>query len=111
MKEFKFKTKYIDEEMAYAMLGRYADGAVAMTIHSAVTDERLVTASVNLSQYGLEPQKFDNIFVKDWSENEGVLKALLQAGVVSEPVRVVEFGYVEACEVSILNIEEMEKMQ
>lgn len=37
----------------------------------------------------------DEVAIKNYSEGEGVLKALVNAGIVSEPLRFVRSGFVE----------------
>lgn len=49
-----------------------------------------MTISVNLEAYGLVA-KADTVFVKDWSENEGLTASLVEAGVV-EIVRELTVG-------------------
>lgn len=55
--------------------------------------EPYTTASVNFSH---QPLAEDEIVIKTWSENEGVLEALIKAGIVSEPVRFFHSGFVQA---------------
>lgn len=54
-------------------------------------DEPFVTASVNVSEQ-LAPNE---VAVKDYSENTGVLSALVGSGLVSAPVRWILTGFVE----------------
>lgn len=50
------------------------------------------TASVNIEPvYGAK----DLVAIKDYSENEGVLDALIRAGIVSAPIQVVPYNLVE----------------
>jgi len=48
-------------------------------------------ASVNLPD---EPLGEDEIFIKDYSENEGIFNALVDAGLIVDSGRVVESGFV-----------------
>lgn len=52
----------------------------------------VATASINLSEEVLEA---DEIAIKDYGENSGMVKALVDGGIISEPIRYVTSGYVE----------------
>jgi len=64
----------------------------AIELVDKVTHEPVATATVNIPEEDIED---DEVIIKDYSENEGMLDALMQAGVVSEPLRMVETGFVE----------------
>ena len=51
------------------------------------------TATVNIPEY---PVPENHVLIKDWSENRGMLQALIDAGVVKDTGIVVPSGYVEA---------------
>lgn len=55
------------------------------------SDGPMATATVNT------PLKLNEgiVCIKDWSENEGILEALIEAGIVSEPLGVYRFSYCE----------------
>lgn len=55
--------------------------------------ERYAILSVNLIEESLAN---DEIAIKTWSENEGMLDQLIEQKVVSEPLRQVETGFVHA---------------
>lgn len=97
---FLFKTKYCNEQ-ADIRIAEYAEGVPALMVIDAEDGEHLTTASVNLAGYNEYPAE-GNIFIKDWSENEGTLAALVEAGVVSEPVREVKAGFATAYECTLL---------
>ena len=86
MNNVKFKTW--DCVVAFAM---YGNKRTAIQLFDAETHEPIATASVNLIN---EPMEADEIAIKDYSENEGMLDALVKAGVVSTPLRFVESGWV-----------------
>jgi hypothetical protein len=52
----------------------------------------------------LLPQKPDdgNILIKNYSENEGILNALVENNIISVPVRSIRSGYVEIFECKLL---------
>lgn len=66
--------------------GRYANGRTAIRLMECPPDPRdgspIATATVNLPA---EPVESGRVIVKDYGENEGMLNALVEAGVV-EPI-------------------------
>ena len=78
---------------------KYADnGNTAIELVDAETGEPISTATVNL---GVKLPK-NQAFIKDYSENEGMLNYLIEAGVVSQPIRYQRSGYIQAPLVDIL---------
>jgi cyclopropane fatty-acyl-phospholipid synthase-like methyltransferase len=62
---------------------QYDNGTTAIVIQHPATGERELVATVNL--WDPPPPPFDEteVYLKDWSENEGVVDALVAAGVVT----------------------------
>lgn len=58
----------------------YVDGSPCLMIGDEVV-------SINLSQYGLRPEP-GRVFIKNWSEHDGLADALVTAGVVEKEVPV-----------------------
>ena len=71
---------------------QYGNGRVAIQLVDAIDYSPTAVASVNLP---FEPLGEDEIFIKEHSENEGMVKALTDAGIVSEPIRYVNSGFVQ----------------
>lgn len=93
-------TKYLPNEKATVHKKEYANGYPALVL----TDEYgspLMTASVNLVAYDEYPAE-GHVFIKDWSENEGILHSLIEQGVISGPVRIVQAGFTHAHECKVL---------
>ena len=61
--------------------------------------EPVLIATVNIPT---EELKDDEVIIKNYSENEGVLDVLVRAGVVSEPIRTIETGHVTVPVVKLL---------
>ena len=57
----------------------YPNGRPAISVEDADTGEPICKASVNMPELDLEE---DEVLIKDWSENEGILDALVSAGVI-----------------------------
>lgn len=85
---YTIKARYVDVVNARVVRGQYADGSLSLSVVS--DDPQDLTISINLSAYGLTAPE-SHIFVKDYSEHEGLPQALIEAG-IAEPVERVEFG-------------------
>ena len=83
------KTKYLDED-AEVEFATYPYGQrMAIRLNSLI-GEPLAVASVNI-EGPIEPRE---IAIKDYSENEGMLAALIAAGIVEDTGVSVASGYV-----------------
>lgn len=67
---------------------RHSSEQHAMILEEPFEPVEIITT--NLTAYGLEPQE-DTVFIKDWSEHDGLTASLVEAGVV-EIVREVTVG-------------------
>lgn len=92
--------KYLDDEKVEVKRSSYVGGYPALV---GETEDGLLKFSVNLIAYGETPRK-GHVFIKTYSENEGMLEALQKAGVVGEAVRLLDVGFVAngAAEVPVL---------
>lgn len=70
--------------------GKYQNGNIALYLEDAETFERIAVCSVNLDKF---PLADNEVFIKDYSENEGMLEALLDAGAVKEKAGAVSVDY------------------
>lgn len=82
------------------------NGRPAIILFDAFDGEQITTASVNLPD---EPIEDGYIFIKNWSENDGILEVLEEAGIVKRTGRMVPTGFVEAHECKILDKDVCEK--
>lgn len=71
---------------------RYDNGRPALQLIDAGDGSPIATATINLPD---EPLGRNQVFIKDYSENEGMLAALVAAGVVEPTGQTVRSGYVE----------------
>tara|TARA_R110000751_G_scaffold73213_1_gene148186 strand:- start:794 stop:1090 length:297 start_codon:yes stop_codon:yes gene_type:complete len=80
--------------------GEYKNGRTMLFLTEKETLEDVLCASVNLPDWGLRPNE---IAIKDYSENEGVLDVLIEHKVVSKPKRYVNLTHVSVpiCELLI----------
>lgn len=82
-----------------AELGRYPTGNLSIRVYDATNGEPLYTATCNLPNFSLE-EGF--VFLKGWSENEGVPEALEAAGIVRLTGKKVQAGFAVAQEAELL---------
>lgn len=70
--------------------GQYPNGRIALELVEIGTEEPVLVATINMvNEYLLE----DELIIKNYSENEGVLDVLINAQVISEPIRFVYTGW------------------
>ena len=84
------RTKY--GAAGIASFTEYAYGGTAITVASE-DGEPLYRATVFMDGHVLPP---DEVWIKDWSENEGVADALVKAGIVTLTGRTLQAGYATA---------------
>jgi hypothetical protein len=75
----------------------YATGGVALQLRCE-DGEPMCTATVNIQH--VVPD--GHVLIKDWSENQGVLAALIEAGIVEDTGKTVTTGFVTANMVRLL---------
>lgn len=92
----KISAKYVNEEVIIRKAS-YSNGTTALILMGE-TGERLAVATVALDVLPGE----GNVFVKNYSENEGILESLQKAGVVGPVIRDVPTGFVTVQEVKLL---------
>lgn len=98
MTTFQLTTMLIDETVVIEK-ATYPNGSTALVM-KALDGEPIGYATAALD--GALPGD-GNVFIKDWSENTGVLAALQNAGLVGPVIRSVPHGFVEAHEVPLLS--------
>ena len=70
---------------------QYSNQRIAIELIEIGTNEPIAVATINLPCALL---KDDEICIKDYSENEGMLDVLIEAGVISKPIREIQSGFV-----------------
>ena len=76
----------------------YPNGRPAIELISVgriYNGEPIAVATVNIPEITLSPKE---VIIKNYSENEGVLDALVKAGIISDPIRWIQTGFA-ACPV------------
>jgi hypothetical protein len=85
------------QELRFYAMGTYSNGRLALAL--ANSDGFLITVTVNMVAATPGP---DCVFVKTWSENEGILKQLTTAGILASTGRTVPAGFTAAHEARLL---------
>jgi hypothetical protein len=82
-------------------VGTYSNGRIALQIidESKCYPKEVATVTVNIPQVDL---KEDEVLIKDWSENEGVLDDLIKFNIISKPISTVPTGFVVAHKCKLL---------
>ncbi len=95
--EVHIKSKYTNETVILNLDRHYGNGSRAITA-TTLQGEPQFTATVALDELPAE----GCVFLKGWSENEGIPEALVKAGIVELTGRTVPTGYCEAIEAKML---------
>lgn len=90
MKEFTFQTKFGSSYQVHLTVGKYRNGQTSLQLIDAVDGTPVATASVSLPDIDLDENE---IIVKDYSENEGMLDFLLENNIVEMRSEYLEVGY------------------
>lgn len=87
---YQFRPLYGNQQYTLQIeLGKYATGNTRMQLIDCADGFPFATASVD------HPSLAENeIAVKNWSENEGVLEFLLDNNIVEQPHRLISSGFV-----------------
>lgn len=105
--QIHLKSKFVDEEIIVKR-SQYFQGGLAL-VASDLEGQPACTFSIWISQStpGLPEDQF--VF-KNYSENEGMLEALKEAGVVKETGQIAEVGFVECPVVRLIDPERFENL-
>lgn len=71
--------------------GNYVNGRTALQLIDVEDGEVVMVATVNIPSSTIEK---DELIIKEYSENEGVLEALQKAGIAGPVLRTVRTGFV-----------------
>ena len=89
LEQMKRRTVSFLGEECSVQLGEYSNGRTSITL-VCQDGEPMATATVNLPDVLLNP---DEVCIKDYSENKGILAALQQAGIVSDVHETLTTGF------------------
>lgn len=71
---------------------QYNNGRTAITLTEVETGDPIAVATVNIPEVELGP---DEVLIKDYSENQGILASLVRNSIVSEPLYFYNSVYVQ----------------
>jgi hypothetical protein len=77
---------------AYMMKRKYSNGRLALEFLDTEDGCPIVMATVNLPDAVIAK---DEVAIKNYSENDGILQELIEQGVVSAPIRFEPSGFVD----------------
>ncbi len=106
--QIHLKSKYMDDEVI-VQRSKYFTGSLALISVMADGSGPAMAFSVNVQGVS-ETLPHDEFVLKDYGENEGVLKALEEAGVVKETGQIAEVGFVECPVVRLIDPERFENL-
>lgn len=87
----KINTEFLHNQEASIKIGKYSTNNTALQLFSP-EGELLLTATVNIPAVILHK---DQVLIKDYSENEGILAELIRLNIVSQPEFYVTAGFVD----------------
>lgn len=108
MKEFTFQTKHGGSYQVTLQVGKYRNGQTSLQLFDAEDGQPVATASISMPDIDLDENE---IVVKDYSENEGMLDFLLQNNIVEMRSEYLEVGYNVAPVVKLLPEEEWQPVE
>jgi hypothetical protein len=79
---------------------KYDNDRIAIQLLDAEDNSPIATASINLPDIELEK---DEVIIKDYSENEGILQVLLDAGILEKTGKSVNVGFVNVKICKLIN--------
>jgi len=85
----------------YVQFSKYIDGkGTVIQLYDVNDNELVITATVNLPNIPVPP---GHVLIKDYSENAGILEALIEAEIISYPVGLVPIGhtYAQLCKLLV----------
>lgn len=91
--EFSYKPTYSEQPyQLQAQFTQYQNGQPAIQLIDLEDGMPFATASVAMTNIDLNPNE---VCIKNWSENEGLMEAMIAANIISEPLYTVPSGFVE----------------
>jgi len=96
------KVKFLEYE-SKIKIGKYkTEDQTSISLIDTEDGEPVAIATVCIPKVKVNPGE---VIIKNYSENEGILYVLIEAGIISEPKRYIKTGYVDCpvCDLLINN--------
>lgn len=74
-----------------ASYGKHANGQTRIQLYDVMDGMPYATATVVVDDI----LNTDEVAIKDYSENDGILESLIEAGIVSEPIAYKRSGFIQ----------------
>lgn len=94
------KTIKFNHYICKVAIMKYDNDRIAIQLLDAEDNSPIATASINLPEVKLEK---DEVIIKDYSENEGILQVLLDAGILEKTGKSVNVGFVNVKICKLIN--------
>lgn len=78
---------------------KYENGRPAIVLNDKETQQRIAIATINIPEINLLP---DEVLIKDYSENEGMMDILTKAEIIKPTTKTVLTGFVTATIAKVL---------
>lgn len=88
-----FTTVKFKKWICFVEMGTYSNGRKAIELIDAKNGEPVLVATINIPEINIGENE---VIIKNYTENEGVLDALIKAKVISSPTRTIENGFISA---------------
>ena len=69
----------------------YSNKRIALELIDCIDGDSVAVATINLPDVDMKP---DEVAIKDYSENEGMLDILIAADIISQPIMFVRSGFI-----------------
>lgn len=90
---------YFGDWLCEVVFGKYSNNMPSISLFDVEDGSPVCVATVNLPEINVQE---GHTLIKNYSENNGVLEALVKAGIVEDTGRVFPAGHVEANLVKII---------
>jgi hypothetical protein len=72
--------------------GKYSNGRTALSLIDAENGEPVATATINVPDFDI---KEDEVIIKDYSENHGMIESLMKANIISAPNKSIKWNWTD----------------
>jgi hypothetical protein len=88
-----FTTVKFKRWICFVEMGAYPNDRKAIELINAKNGEPVLVATINVPEISISE---DEVIIKNYSENEGILEVLIQSKIISSPVRTIQTGFITA---------------